>query len=470
MSYLDGVPFKVSDIFLSSCSKEAPQHTSIDINIPDCSELLMQDFSFSFERKVLDWVHNTYRGKAPVEESGNVVPSAPMCPHVLPDPAENDDSSSTSEDTKCHIPKCSASHHRSPLTVRRCRSLSAADVQVSRKRGIWMLPEWGNETGYFEEDGYSEDDEYSSSEESDKDARRLHSSKGLGRNTPQNPKFVPSRPKTSPFMLSPPSKCRCCRQESISLITVSSINKRKSMALFTNAKNKLEGASRMLSGLVHPLNCSTCGLSHINGSPPHQHSRNSRHLRYGHASEQLWTGSLMPSPPPSCQSSCCSKRPASTGSIPPIRNHKPTIASLSPYPCLPPPRPLSSQGSYPDSTADVLSALSREERDIIESVMALGYPIRRAILTLQKIGRQSLGQVLSYLGACDRLCKQGYEEDLVEEAMEMFQNSEKKASEFLHLLLQFNDMGFQQDEIKEVLLLCENHGDEALEELMMRAQ
>lgn len=35
-------------------------------------------------------------------------------------------------------------------------------------------------------------------------------------------------------------------------------------------------------------------------------------------------------------------------------------------------------------------------------------------------------QFLSYLGACDRLLKQGYEEGQVEEAMEMFQYSEKK--------------------------------------------
>ncbi|KAI1235235.1 hypothetical protein IHE44_0002875 [Lamprotornis superbus] len=91
--------------------------------------------------------------------------------------------------------------------------------------------------------------------------------------------------------------------------------------------------------------------------------------------------------------------------------------------------------------------------------------------------RSPLGQVLhldpganprflSYLGACDRLLKQGYEEGQVEEAMEMFQYSEKKAAEFLHLLAQFNDMGFQQNEIKEVLLLCGNQRERALEELL----
>lgn len=43
-----------------------------------------------------------------------------------------------------------------------------------------------------------------------------------------------------------------------------------------------------------------------------------------------------------------------------------------------------------------------------------------------------------------------------------------QAAEFLHLLAQFNDMGFQQNEIKEVLLLCGNQRERALEELVMK--
>ncbi|CDQ61458.1 unnamed protein product [Oncorhynchus mykiss] len=77
-------------------------------------------------------------------------------------------------------------------------------------------------------------------------------------------------------------------------------------------------------------------------------------------------------------------------------------------------------------------------------------------------------QILRYLVACDRLCERGYDEAQVEEALEMFQNCETKAEEFLHLLAQFNEMGFQQNAIKEVLLVHENHRERALEELMMR--
>ncbi|XP_062948369.1 ubiquitin-associated protein 1-like [Cynocephalus volans] len=167
-------------------------------------------------------------------------------------------------------------------------------------------------------------------------------------------------------------------------------------------------------------------------------------------------------------------RPSTAGAMPPLRSHRPTDASLSPYTFLPPPggapQPLNPQRSYPDSAADLLSALSQEEQDLIGPVVALGYPLRRAIVALQKTGRQSLSQFLGYLSACDRLLRQGYEEGLVEEAMEMFQFSESQAGEFLRLWEQFSDMGFQQDRIKEVLLVHGNRREQALEELVACTQ
>ncbi|XP_058397826.1 ubiquitin-associated protein 1-like [Diceros bicornis minor] len=185
-----------------------------------------------------------------------------------------------------------------------------------------------------------------------------------------------------------------------------------------------------------------------------------------------------PAPPPSPAlplpgAPAAPLRPSTAGAMSPLRSHKPTVASLSPYTCLPPPggapQPLNAHRLHPDS-ADLLSALSREEQDLIGPVVALGYPLHRAIGALQKTGRQSLSQFLSYLSACDRLLQQGYKEDLVEEAMEMFQFSESQAGEFLRLWEQFSDMGFQQDRIKEVLLVHSNHREQALEELVACAQ
>ncbi|CAJ1048687.1 ubiquitin-associated protein 1-like [Xyrichtys novacula] len=124
--------------------------------------------------------------------------------------------------------------------------------------------------------------------------------------------------------------------------------------------------------------------------------------------------------------------------------------------------------SSSDSSAELLSALSPEERDLLAAITARGYPLKTAIITLQKMGRQTPDQILSYLVACEHLCQLGYDMAQVEEALEMFQNCETKAGEFLHLLSQFNEMGFQQNAIKEVLLVHENHRERALEELMMR--
>ncbi|XP_004274801.2 ubiquitin-associated protein 1-like [Orcinus orca] len=181
-----------------------------------------------------------------------------------------------------------------------------------------------------------------------------------------------------------------------------------------------------------------------------------------------------PGPEPSLPSTpALPPRPSTAGDVPPLRSHRPVVASLSPHTCLPPPgqvpQPLATHRLHPDS-ADLLSALSQEEQDLIGPVVALGYPLHRAIMALQKTGRQSLSQFLSYLSACDRLLRQGYEEGLVDEAMEMFQFSESQAGEFLRLSEQFRDMGFQQDRIKEVLLVHGNRREQALEELVACAQ
>ncbi|KAJ3593015.1 hypothetical protein NHX12_005353 [Muraenolepis orangiensis] len=121
----------------------------------------------------------------------------------------------------------------------------------------------------------------------------------------------------------------------------------------------------------------------------------------------------------------------------------------------------------PDSWVELLSALSPEERELLRAITDRGYPLRTAFIALQKTGQQPPDQIFSYLGACDHLCDLGFDKAQVEEALEMFQNSETKAEEFLTLLHQFNEMGFQQSTIKEVLLVHDNHRERALEDLIM---
>ncbi|XP_056272178.1 ubiquitin-associated protein 1-like [Pseudoliparis swirei] len=125
-----------------------------------------------------------------------------------------------------------------------------------------------------------------------------------------------------------------------------------------------------------------------------------------------------------------------------------------------------SRGLFFDSSAELLSALSEEERELLETITGRGFPLRTAILALQKTGYHSPQKILKYLVASERLCELGYAEAQVEEALDMFQNCESQAAEFLHLLTQFNEI--QPNAIKEVLLLHENHRERALEELMTR--
>ncbi|XP_016099533.1 ubiquitin-associated protein 1-like isoform X3 [Sinocyclocheilus grahami] len=152
-------------------------------------------------------------------------------------------------------------------------------------------------------------------------------------------------------------------------------------------------------------------------------------------------------------------RPSSAGPLPSSRPQKTSSHGV---------RPRTSAGLQ-DAHADLLCALSQEERDLLEAVTQHGYTLHTAILALQRTGPKSPDQILSYLMSCDRLCRLGFEKNQVEEALEMFQNCETKASEFLFLLAQFCEMGFQQSTIKEVLLVHENHKERALEELMTRS-
>ncbi|XP_053575325.1 ubiquitin-associated protein 1-like [Bombina bombina] len=390
------------------------------------------EHNFSTERKVLEWVEGMYGRNIPTTDN---IPSAP--PYWMIQDGGG----------------ASPTLHSSPLQskhllqMRKCRSLSVTDVHPCRPRSSWGIPDSMEKEDIFEEDGYSEDDEYSSSEESELDVRQRETRARSCRSSPQIQRNV--RPRTSPFMPSPPSRCRCPQLNSPP--PTCNVKKRKTLNPLNSSRNELDAANRRIAAIVHPHK----GGFDVRGHPQTQHPRN---MRYGQP--------LSPTPsPPASSCCCCSNRPYSAGSIPPIRCHKPTTSSLSPYSCLPPTRL-----RRPDSSGDVLLALSQEEREVIEAVTSLGYPLRRAMIALQKMGGQSLEQVLGYLGATDRLCKVGYEESLVEEAMEMFQNSEIKAAEFLRLLSQFNDMGFQQEDIKEVLLIYNNHRDRSLEELMMRAQ
>lgn len=51
------------------------------------------------------------------------------------------------------------------------------------------------------------------------------------------------------------------------------------------------------------------------------------------------------------------------------------------------------RGVFFDSTSELLSALSLEERELLETITERGYPLRTAILALQKTGYRSPDKV-----------------------------------------------------------------------------
>ncbi|XP_072472049.1 ubiquitin-associated protein 1-like [Notamacropus eugenii] len=416
MSYLDGVPFRVSKNFLV----EWEPTTASNFCVPDCRELLLgsmvsMSHDFSLERKVLYWLEAATGQEMSWANEAPGMATAPPCWLLLVD----------SLDTS---------------------SIAEAEPQEEREKNSAQRGSWN-----CGEDGFTEEEKEEEEEEEEEDEGTFSTSED-----DSSPKEMPS-PSSSwsprPFL----EKGYTSSPGSPNLG-----HRRRSLDIFHNVKNELKGVRRRLSLLVPPMSRAAspeCRLAAKSLALYHRF-RNNRTVTS--------TAPVLDMPPPT--PATIPPRPSTAGSIPPIRSHKPTFPSLSPYSCLPPCPGTPQPHSHPDSAADLLSALSQEERDLIEPVLALGYPLRRAILALQRTGRQSLSQFLSYLSTCDRLVKQGYSESLVEEAMEMFQNSESKASEFLHLWEQFSDMGFQQDRIKEVLLLHENHREHALEELMTRTQ
>uniref|UniRef100_W5N9T0 Ubiquitin associated protein 1 like n=1 Tax=Lepisosteus oculatus TaxID=7918 RepID=W5N9T0_LEPOC len=305
----------------------------------------------------------------------------------------------------------------SPAPRQRSHSLSAADIRCLHPRVKFIISDSEGD------DGYSEDDEDSSSD-GDRPLRpscATEPRRGSSLLRLQLPGLRDFRPGSSPHLPNLPSPGLAARQRKSSLTSCSS------------SSSCLDPRQSPGPGL---------GLDRRRvGSPQCQCQGQRRPKRRLHPLGQ--------------------PRPSTAGHVPTIRSHKPTLAVA---------RPLSSHRAIPDSSAELLSALSPEEQELLEAITDQGYSLRRAIWALQKTGRQSLEQVLNYLVACDRLCKHGFEEAQVEEALEMFQNCETKAAEFLHLLAQFNEMGFQQNAIKEVLLVHGNHRETALEELMTRVE
>ncbi|XP_043933939.1 ubiquitin-associated protein 1 [Protopterus annectens] len=124
--------------------------------------------------------------------------------------------------------------------------------------------------------------------------------------------------------------------------------------------------------------------------------------------------------------------------------------------------------SYMSHSSSPFHNLTSDERHCAETVIGMGYSFEKVHKAIQKHGHD-VEQVLDYLVAHGRLCEKGFEPALVEEGLEIFQCSEEKTTEFLTLVYKFKEMGFEQKDIKEVLLKHSNNQEKALEDLMTLA-
>ncbi|KAJ8247468.1 hypothetical protein GJAV_G00246790 [Gymnothorax javanicus] len=421
MNSLDEVPFKVPMGSLDGPLEEAELVTEPELCLPNHLQILRETkYDFSIEKWVLVGQQRSYPRVPHMQLSWSPSEVEASCPpHWL----------MFSSPQESRLARRWSTDLREPTLRQRSRSLNAADMRYMPPRVKFLISD------SEEDEGYSEDDERSSTEENRSAVRQdgerpsgsvpkrqIHGFNDLGSSSQ---KLNPTPQRNTPR---PPKG------------SSSSLQEFRQERPRTSSPQRRE--RRRPKRRLHKL------------------SRSSRQL------------SLSPQPPTSSPTCHLQPRPATAGHVPSIKHHKPTTPSLSPYSCLPPPGsappPLGSHSSPLDSSAELLSALSQEEQELLETITKQGYPLRTAIIALQKTGRQSPEQILSYLVTCDRLCKLGYDSVQVEEALEMFHNSETKAAEFLHLLAQFNEMGFQQNAIKEVLLVHENHCERALEELMTR--
>ncbi|KAI5100176.1 ubiquitin-associated protein 1-like, partial [Silurus meridionalis] len=208
--------------------------------------------------------------------------------------------------------------------------------------------------------------------------------------------------------------------------------------------------------LIHTNRNPSSSLKHMSSPPSLRSSR----PRKKHSSGGSSVKRNIITQKPHVTHSNLQPRPSSAGPQTSTHRHLSAVQAARPRTCDGAHRP----GS--DSSVELLYALSDEERKLVEIITAEGYTLRSAISALQRTGTRSADQILNYLLARDRLCAMGYEKTQVEDALEMFQNCESKATEFLRLLAQFCEMGFQQSTIKEVLLLHNNHRERALEELV----
>lgn len=118
-----------------------------------------------------------------------------------------------------------------------------------------------------------------------------------------------------------------------------------------------------------------------------------------------------------------------------------------------------------NSDDSVMNGLTSEERQFVASISSMGFKQQHVLLAMQKHGRNHK-KVVDRLCICQRLTEKGFNLNDVNDALEVFDGKEKQASEYLQVHRQLTGMGFPPRKVKQALLLHNNNPTKAVEELM----
>ncbi|XP_072051198.1 LOW QUALITY PROTEIN: uncharacterized protein [Amphiura filiformis] len=153
-------------------------------------------------------------------------------------------------------------------------------------------------------------------------------------------------------------------------------------------------------------------------------------------------------------------RPGYPTELPPA--YPESLSRYSPLPEAPRQRTLSEEERCrPDPVYDVMST---EDKNFVMTIMGMGFPKSRTARVVKRIGKDDR-LVVESLCAVESLCSEGFPEERAEEALNLHDNNQETAKDFLKLLKQFEELGFKGDDIKRELIVHNNNHEKVLDSL-----
>ncbi|XP_071437817.1 ubiquitin-associated protein 1 isoform X1 [Pithys albifrons albifrons] len=500
-SYLDDVPFKIGDKFRTPAKVGLP----IGFCLPDSSQLVREaQYDFALEKKTIEWAEDIKRiqaaqreaerkaeealgnSRAAPEDSSRVGFSEGPCPEAMPPPINPILASLQHNSILTPTPANSSSVKQKVLSPPRPKAdfnpadfereedpfdkleLKTIDDKEELKNILEIhvgttgpivaqlldntLPKGGSESVLQEEEVLA------SIERATLDFKPLHKPNG----------FI-----TLPQL----GNCeKMSLSSKVSLSPITSVSNIKSLSFPKLDSDESDQKASKLASTFHSTTCLRNGtlLSSLQACAQSKASELNGHHLAGLSA--LSEDSARETPASSFSSKLCSlaaptvctdEESSQSTSTPEKQVHpdyKETEIPVVTHQNFPVTKVPSSSSIGPE----LQQGLSPSERHCVETVVNMGYSPESVLRAMKKKG-QNIDQVLDYLFAHGQLCEKGFDPLLVEAALEMHQCSEEKITELLQLMSQFKEMGFELNDIKEVLLLHNNDRHNALEDLMARA-